>query len=667
MTLDIITDPISFVAGGALLAALSGVPGILVKRPPELGQKVAVFLTIIGSLAGLGGAFATLINGTSSSYTVSWHVLGDLCEIGIDPLSAIFLLPILILSTCCSIYATGSWSASENPRTSGKLHFFFGLLSAALACLVMARNSIMFLLAWEVMALSAYFVLTTEDHKAEVRKAGMTYLIATHTGTLALFAMFSLLKLAASSHQFSAMAAINPPPGLAAAIFCTALIGFGLKAGLMPLHVWLPSAHANAPSHISAFMSGVMIKTGIYGLVRTMSFFPHPPVWWGITILIAGIVSAVLGVAYALGQHDLKRLLAYHSIENIGIITMGIGIALIGQATGNPLLATLGMGGALFHTLNHALFKALLFLGAGATIHATHTREIDRMGGLAKPMPRTALLFMLGAVAICGLPPLNGFASEYLLYMGVFNGVSGGSGSAVPVMALAAPSLALVGALAVACFVKVYGIVFLGTPRCQAAETAREAGWRMHGPMIMLAVLCVVGGVFPQLVAKLLQRAIYNWNCSLASGTSTIPASAPLGWITVMGLILLLLGTSLAAVLYRRFKLSSGSDSMTWSCGYLRPSARMQYSASSFAEMLVNLFAVALQPTREKPVISGPFPKTSRFASHVPEAVLELIIVPFFMAVDARFSVIRRLQHGQLHLYILYVFITLCMLLVWAR
>lgn len=666
MALGNMTDPAMLVAIGATLAALSGVPGLFLKGSPATGQKLATALVALAALAGLSGALIFFLHGTPVIYTISLNLPFGPCEIGLDHLSAVFLLIIFLISICCSIYGTGYWPAASNQRTSRKLTFFFGLLTAALVLLVMARDSITFLMAWEVMALSAYFVLTTEDHNPEVREAGIIYMVATHTGTLALFAMFSLLKGAAASHQFSAMTAINPAPPLAAAIFCTALFGFGLKAGLMPLHIWLPSAHATAPNHISAIMSGVMIKTGIYGIVRVLSFFPQPPIWWGIALLVAGIVSAVLGVAFALGQHDLKRLLAYHSIENIGIIFMGIGVALIGQATGQPFLTVLGMAGALLHTLNHALFKSLLFLGAGAVIHATHTREIDRMGGLAKAMPWTAILFLLGAVAICGLPPLNGFVSEYLIYLGFFGGVNTVSGPAVPAMALAAPSLALVGALAVACFVKVFGIVFLGARRSREIEPVQEAGWPMRAPMILLGALCIIIGLFPQLVARLLQPTIYSWAPTLVITGQTIPSAAPLGWITVLGLVLLTLGGLLAVDFYRRIKQETVGSSVTWGCGYLKPSPRMQYSASSFAEMIVKLFAGALRPHVEKPDITGPFPQRSRFASHVPEAVLALAIVPFFKAVDERFSTIRRLQHGQLHLYILYVFITLCLLLVWA-
>jgi hydrogenase-4 component B len=377
------------------------------------------------------------------------------------------------------------------------------------------------------------------------------------------------------------------------------------------------------------------------------------------------MISAVLGVAFALGQHDMKRLLAYHSIENIGIIFMGTGIALLGQTTGQHLVAMLGMAGALLHTLNHALFKSLLFLGAGSAIHGAGTRDMERMGGLGKYLPWTSALFLVGAVAICGLPPLNGFVSEYLIYMGIFRGITSNE-AAIPVMALAAPALALVGALAVACFVKVCGICFLGTPREMEAEKPHEAGWPMRAPLIFLALLCVGIGLLPQLPAKLLTPTVYAWWPKLTVTGYTVPSGAPLGWISILGVVLVGMGIGLGVWLVRRNRQGMMETADTWGCGYLKPTPRMQYTASSFAEMIVKLFRGLLRPHMEKPSLSGPNPAGTKFKTHVPEAFLELVIVPFFTSVDERFNRVRRLQHGRLPLYILYIFITLCLLLTWA-
>ena len=388
--------------------------------------------------------------------------------------------------------------AGGHPENGRKLRFFYGTLTAGMALVVIARNGVLFLFGWEIMALSAFFLVTTEDGVREVRRSGWIYLVATHVAALCLLALFSLLRAASGSFSLEPLQAnsLTPAgtmyPWSATAIFVCALVGFGLKAGIMPLHVWLPGAHANAPSHVSAIMSGVMIKMGIYGLVRVLGAAAAPPLAWGYTVLGLGVVSGVLGVAFAVGQHDLKRLLAYHSIENIGIIVIGLGLALIGRTLARADWIVLGLGGALLHVWNHALFKSLLFFSAGSVIHATGTREIDRLGGLAKAMPRTSLAFLVGAVAICGLPPLNGFVSELLIYLGLFGTLGIGEGSACPLAAFAAPALALIGGLAVACFVKVFGAVFLGSARTEVARHAHESAGSMLGPMGVLMGCCLL-------------------------------------------------------------------------------------------------------------------------------------------------------------------------------
>jgi formate hydrogenlyase subunit 3/multisubunit Na+/H+ antiporter MnhD subunit len=527
----------------------------------------------------------------------------------------------------------------------------------------MARDGILFLLAWEVMALSAYFTLVTEDEKPEVREAGNLYLITTHIGTLSLFALFSLLGSAEGGYSFPAAASLPGGTGLSSAVFAVALFGFGLKAGMMPLHVWLPSAHANAPSHISAILSGVVLKTGIYGMLRVFSFYSDVPIWWGCVVLAFGVVSGVIGVAFAIGQHDLKRLLAYHSIENIGIILMGIGVALIGQAAGNPAMMMLGMAGALLHVLNHATFKALLFLGAGSVIHASGTREIDLMGGAWRRLPWTATFFLIGAVAICGLPPLNGFASELLIYLGCFRAIGSSGGIAGVSPALAAPALALVGGLAVACFVKVYGVVFLGTPRSREHAGGHEAPRAMLVPMGILAAICVLVGIAPWLLTDALNNAILNWNPALATSSIPLTDLTPFKWISILGIGLVCGAVVVAIYMMRRVKRYPQAAAGTWGCGYTRPTPRMQYTASSFAEMLVGCFRGFLRPTAHMPTVSGAFPEPARLSSHVPETVLDQIYIPFLEYLYTKSAPIRRLQHGQLNIYIFYTFVTLVVLM----
>lgn len=659
-------NPASLVIAGALLMGASGIPGLFMPKRTDWWQKCASLTVVLGALAGLAGALASLLTEKTASYTFASHLPFGPLEAGIDPLSALFLIPVFIVSACCAVYSIGYWPALQFPRTTPQLTFFFGILAASLACIPLARNGVLFLIFWEIMALSAYFALATDDLEQEVRDAALVYLVATHAGTLTLFACFSLLKVAAGSFAFPAAAALDGTVTIGTAIFATALLGFGLKAGVMPLHVWLPGAHTSAPSHVSALMSGVLIKMGIYGMVRIFSFFGVVPAWWGMVLLAAGIVSGLLGVAFAVGQHDLKRLLAYHSIENIGIIVMGLGVALIGRATDLPALVVLGLGGALLHVLNHALFKSLLFLGAGAVIHEAGTREIDRLGGLARRMPWTAALFLTGAVAICGLPPLNGFVSELLVYLGLFSGLVQGKGAAVPLMGLAAPALAMVGGMAVLCFVKVFGTVFLGMPRSEEAAGCHEPDWTMRGPMVLLAMLCAVIGLLPLGLPRLLEPAIFAWSPQLPFTGVRLADAAPLGWITLLGLILLLTFIGAGAWLWKRVTSGPQGAAGTWDCGYARPVARIQYTASSFAEMFVKLFAAVLRPRFHPPQVQGLFPGKNSFSSHVPEAVLELLIAPLLAATDRRLSLARKLQNGRLHFYILYIFVTLALLLAWA-
>jgi hydrogenase-4 component B len=441
-------------------------------------------------------------------------------------------------------------------------------------------------------------------------------------------------------------------------VFVLGLVGFGLKAGTMPLHVWLPGAHATTPSHISALMSGALIKTGIYGLARLTSMHPAPPAWWGYTLVAAGVVSAVLGVAFAIGQHDLKRLLAYHSVENIGIICLGLGVALLGRSAGSPELVALGIGGALLHVWNHALFKALLFLGAGAVLHATGTRELDRLGGLLRRMPATGLTFIAGAVAICGLPPLNGLISELLVFLGLFRAADLGAGPWLA-GALAAPALALVGALALACFVKVVGVVFLGAPRSEAAGRAHEAPPLMRAPMFVLAGACLAIGLGAPLVVPVLDGAARVW---AGGDVPRLGDVAPLSEVAAAGAGLCLVG----AVAWIALRARGASRAPTWDCGYAAPTARMQYTASSFAGGLVGLFGWALRPERHAPPSLQPFPREAGFHGHVPDTVLDRAIRPAFSLAGRLLGRLRPIQQGSVHVYLLYMLGALVALLVWS-
>ncbi|NUN95278.1 MAG: hydrogenase, partial [Candidatus Omnitrophica bacterium] len=425
------------------------------------------------------------------------------------------------------------------------------------------------------------------------------------------------------------------------------------------LHFWLPGAHANAPSHVSAILSGVMLKMGVYGLVRTLSLFPDPPVAWGAILLVLGAASGLLGIWFAMANQDLKRLLAYSSVENVGILLMGLGLAVIGRALGREDLQVLGMGGCLLHVWNHALFKPLLFFGAGSVLHATHSRQLDVLGGLSRRMPLTAALFLIGALSISALPPLNGFVSELLIYLGLFRASEALDGGGWAGAALGAPILAMIGALAAACFVKVSGVAFLGAPRTPRAEAARESPWAMLAPMGILAACCLAVGVLPVGVAPFLEAATECWigETLVANGEGTLGALAPLRDIGLLSGALAIGIASVSLLLLPRMKKVVGRQ-MTWDCGYSSPGPRMQYSASSFARILAKPLEWVSHPTSAFPRLVGLFPEKGPFkpqeSRSFPEGGLQQYLT-------------RLVEHGRLQLNLALFVLILGILLFLGR
>jgi len=645
---------------------LTGVSGFVAAAAgfrTRRGDWVFACMMVLGSACGLVAAFRSMTSIGTSVLSQPWSIPGGPFQVRLDALAGMFLAQIFLIGVAGTVYALGYWPAHKHPQTVGKLRIFYGLMVSGMALLVMAENSVLFLFSWEIMAIAAFFAVTTDDHLPAVRESGFVYLVATRTGTLLIIAMFAVLRAATGSFSL-AITGLSATSSLGTGVFILGLLGFGMKAGLMPLHVWLPGAHANAPTHVSALMSGVLIKMGIYGLIRLGSFFDKIPIWWGLVLFGLGSVSAVLGVAFAIGQHDLKRLLAYHSVENIGIIVMGLGLALLGRATGHASLIALGLAGALLHTWNHGLFKALLFFSAGSVIRATQTREIDALGGLLRKLPWTSIAFLIGAVAICGLPPLNGFISELFVYIGMLRAGSQDLGPVGVVATLGVPVLASVGALAVACFVKVFGVVFLGESRSTHGHMAKESPWSMLAPMALLAACCAAIGAMPLLVVPILERATMNWKAEPQQlGLHTLLPLATISWLNVtliLAVVLVAILLSIAAPSARTARVP------TWDCGYSSPSPRMQYTASSFAEGLVGMFGSALRPRIHTPTLTQPLPTSSRFESHVPEVVLDLFIMPVFRWLGRVATWARFIQPGSPHLYVTYILATLVvMLFIW--
>lgn len=629
-------------------------------------DRAALAVGTVGSalacLAGVAASLGALIGGEERSLRAAWPLpVGEL-HVALDALSSFFLVCVFLVSGLAAVYGGGYLRPYIGKRRLAPALFFFNLLVASMAVVTIARDGILFLIAWEVMSVTSFFLVTFESEREEVRRAGMTYLIASQLGVIFLFILFALLGQSSGTYDFDALgAASGPAAGLANVCFLLALVGFGTKAGFWPVHIWLPDAHSAAPSHVSALMSGVMIKMGIYGLLRTLAFLGPPPVWWGAVLIAIGAVSGVAGVLHALAQHDLKRLLAYHSVENIGIIVLGIGLGLLGQSQGNAPVAFLGYAGGLLHVLNHGLFKGLLFEGAGSVLHGTGTRDIDSLGGLYRRMPVTGVTFLVGSVAICGLPPLNGFVSEWLIYIGAFRGAAAfPTGWAVWAL-VAVPALALIGGLAAACFVKAFGVVFLGEPRTEAALKAHEAGNAMRAPMLLGALLCLAIGLWPAGAVRIVAPAAVF----LGKMSGAIPDAGPLSAITRVGAMLLalvlLLGLIRLALLRRR----EVSRAATWGCGYAAPSPRMQYTAASFAQPILALFAPVIHSRVDEQGPDGYFPAKAHYEEHLGDMAGERLLLPATRLVLRALSRLHAIQQGRLQLYLVYIAVTLVVLLIW--
>lgn len=617
--------------------------------------RVWLVLLLAGLVASCAVALGVLLGASEWEWRSAFAVGGEPLHLRLDSLSALFLALLSVIGGVGAVYATEYWSEKHYPESAPRGRVWWSGLVLSMGAVQVMSNGLHFLIAWELFTVCAYFLITLDNRKHEVRKAGWLYLAASHVGTMCLFAFFSMLAAKTGSWDLGPM---RDKAGLAP-LFWLALLGFGVKSGVFPLHVWLPSAHANAPSHVSAILSGVAIKLGVYGIVRFSGWLPLP-VAAGSVVIGLGAVSALLGIAFALAQNDIKRLLAYCSVENIGVIFIGLGAALLGQAHGNALWGRLALVGALLHVVNHGLFKSLLFLGAGSVLHATGTREMSRLGGLWSRMPWTAGLFAFGAVAIAGLPPLNGFVSEWLVYLGLFDAVNTRDSAAWAAMP-AVLALAVTGALALASFVKVCSIVFLGAPRTQAVEQAHDCGGAMRGPMLVLATVCAAIGLAPLMFWPLVDRAAVAWNPAWAAADGPPMSLATLGLVQAV-LALLLVGA--AVWLWLRVRQGNVERRLTWDCAYFEPTARMQYTGGSFAGIASGWFTWVLRPERKLRRPRGPFPENASFIEQIPETVLDRVITPVGDMVLRVSTAVRRLQHGHLQSYLLYLLVGLTALAV---
>ncbi len=643
-----------FLAISFIIAA--GVLPFLFLRSSRLMRGSAVIMTAAGGLTGL--LFAARAMTTATPPAATFLLPGGLRVLmQVDAVSAFFLLPIFLVAPVAALYSF-HYTRAQGPRAAAG-YLFFSLLTAAMAAVVCAADITGFIIAWELMSISSFFLVIHDFGKKESRRAGYIYLLFAQAGAMVIFATFALAYGKSGSLDFASFATM--PAQARILVFVLAFIGFGSKAGIIPLHTWLPHAHPAAESHVSALMSGVMIKMGIYGMVRFYAILRPPGPGCAMLLILTGAVTGVLGVVLALGQHDLKRLLAYHSVENIGIIVLGLGIGMLGAATGHPLMALLGFAGGLLHVLNHALFKSLLFMGAGSVQRGAATLNIEQLGGLMKRMPLSGTCFLAGSLAICGLPPFNGFVSEFLVYSGGFQGVANSEAQMFTALA-AVISLAVIGGLAVACFTKVVGVVFLGEPRSEKAKIAPPAGRSMQAAMVLLAVACLGIGLGAPWFIALARRAA---GPLLATPT---PMPAPLDTaayaiaLAAAGFLLLL-----AILAAGRGLLAHGrpAESATWGCGFSSPTPRMQYTGSSFAAEIVGFYRPFVIIRRDFSGIHGLFPPLSSFRSHTIDLVELGIRRWLARSVMALTGKIRWLQHGHIQLYIAYIFFAMLGLLLW--
>lgn len=637
------------------------------------------FFAILGSAFGLLTSSQSLIFNSVFSFKAASPVPLLSFAFSVDKLSAFFIFIISLISILASIYALGYTKHYYNKYNLGALGFFYNIFLAGMVMVVSASNSLFFLLVWELMSLSSYYLVIFENKKQENLDAGALYFIMTHLGTVFITLAFLLLYRFTGSLDFGMIKEqiVTVSPLMRNAIFFLALVGFGTKAGIIPFHIWLPKAHPAAPSHVSALMSGVMIKTGIYMLIRIFfDIMPTAPLWWGMVILVIGAISSLLGVLHALTEHDIKRLLAYHSIENIGIILLGIGSSLVFWSMNLMPLAVLGLIAALFHTFNHAIFKALLFLGAGSVISSTHTRNMEKYGGLIKLMPQTAFFFLIGSMAISALPPFNGFFSEWLTFQSLFSGIYTPAITVRWVFILASGALALTGGLAAMCFVKVFGATFLARPRSEEAKRAKESSLALRLGMAVLALLTLVIGLASGTVAGVISAVVKNLSAfsaaqpafssnALAVGLPNGFASVSLPFIFAELVLFLVLVFSVVAIVSRNRKIKIGQ---TWDCGTTLNS-RMEITATGFARSIVAIFRGVLKPTKQVGVIyhdgtTRYFPKASKVELGVQDIYYNYFYEPAHLLIIKLSEQVKRTQGGNINVYILYILFALIALLL---
>lgn len=643
------------------IATIVSVPFLKTKGRGILTLSVLTIQVVLSSIVAIS-VFAH--GAVEYLYPGSW--VTGVIPIRIDYLSAWF---ILIISFT---FLTGAWYGIQYMKQyieqadNLALHAVaFILVYTSLIDICIIQNGMAMLVVWEIMALSSFITIIFEHYKAETLKAGINFLIQSHVCILFLTVAFMWVKVKTGSFDFEAITAYSStqPAITGVGLFIFFFLGFAIKAGFVPFHTWLPLAHPAAPAHISGIMSGVIIKIGIYGILRVLMLLKTDMVTIGYFVLSISVVTGVYGVMLAIVQHNLKKLLAYHSIENIGIIGIGIGLGCLGLGYSNQILTIAGFGGALLHTLNHSLFKSLLFYSAGNVYQATHTMNIEALGGLLKRMPRTAYLFLIGSLAICGLPPLNGFVSEFFIYSGLFKGIVIGDFKLILVSLFSIIGMVLIGGLALICFTKAFGIVFLGTPREKKGEGLIIENPMKIIPMYLIAIAIVFIGLFPLLLSPMLSKVI----CLYQPATGTTGAqntiyqfSKTFDTLTIIGwysLGFILLTGFIYGLRYFVTRQRENSEDVTWGCGYIGETSKMQYTASSFIRNYRKLAEPFLLIKKDKKDAIGLYPDVIKQETHPSDKVEDLLIDKPLLLIKRLLGQFRFLQNGMIQAYILYGFI----------
>lgn len=646
-----------------LILLLGAIFVLFVKNQYKL--NVLSIFALIANATALLPAVSVLYNGTPLSVNAFVSPIFGQVRLEIDTLSAFFIIIIALMSFIGLIYGIGYLKPYIKQNKNISSHcFFLMILIASMLGVTVARNSFFFLIIWELMSLSSFFLVIFEGEKKDVLKAGIKYLVYMHLSVIFIITLFSILTNSSNSFDFAEYSKIlTNNPHLANTAFILGFIGFGIKAGFVPFHNWLPDAHPAAPSHVSGIMSGVMIKTGIYGILRTLLLIGTPSKAISYFVLTIALLTILYGVLYAITQHDIKRLLAYSSIENIGIIGIGIAIGMLGLSYGNPTVATLGFAGGILHILNHSIFKELMFFTAGSVYLKTHTRNMEALGGLIKKMPCTGIMFILGSVAIAGLPPFNGFVSEILIYAGMLLGIPASEINFFIILIISIAGLALAGTMAMICFSKASGITLLGEARSEKAlgvETDVEK--TMLIPMGILTLATLIIGIFPHYILNLIFAPVSSFvkSSQFLEIFESIINYMEFYSLFICGFLLIL-----ASIFALRMLLNKkATEHTTWGCGYDRPNSHMQYTPSSYD----NLFVSTLKPLFKRiSHIKKPkelFPKDAYFELEIEDIEEAYIVEPIVKLDEKILAKFERIQNGNMQQYILFGLIFLVVAII---